>query len=119
MSALTFTSVLGRTAVCEVLKRDCRICTHFHTETLLIVIEPCPPIKQAICLASLTWNVGRACLSLWEYKGNKTDTVIDDLPVYLGQKDHQVQNNQKEMLHCTAVHKEGINVISKYDQILN
>lgn len=62
VSALTFTSVLDRTAECEVSKRDCRICTHFHTETLLIVIEPCPPIKQAICLAALTWNIGRACL---------------------------------------------------------
>lgn len=58
-------------------------------------------------------------LSLWEYKGNKTDTGIGDLPVYLGQKDHHVPSNQKEMLHCTAVHKEGINVISEYDQIIN
>lgn len=34
-------------------------------------------------------------------------TVICDLPLKLGHKDHHVQNNQREMLNCTAV-REGM-----------
>lgn len=56
-------SMLDKIAVCEISTRDYRICVHFHTETLLIVIEPYTPIKQAICLAALTWSIPRACVS--------------------------------------------------------
>lgn len=58
-----FKSMLDKILVYEISKIDYAICICLQTETLLIIVEPYTPIKQAMYLAALAWNIPSACFS--------------------------------------------------------